>query len=310
MFKVQMFGSLVVDCGERQLSGRDFGGVKPKHLLEVLLINRGRAVTKDELADALWGDRLPRDQVATLEAYVSVLRTRLQPGAARRESIIITEPGAYRLDTSKVEVDLDEFDRLVMAAGSADRLHARQLLLEACDLVHGEVLEDRRYADCVQPLREHYRVEHVEALVRAAALFLTEPVEATEALRLAERSLAVDPLNEAAYRIVMKAANLIGRRDIAIRTYDRCAHVLATELNVEPSGATTALRDTIANETLPAPKPVVRPLIARLPIENKPALGKGAMSKPLSNHRCSRRRSVAPARPRHSVTSRNWPQTG
>ena len=310
MFKVQMFGPLVVDCGARQLSGRDFGGVKPKHLLEVLLINRGRAVTKDELADALWGDRLPRDQVATLEAYVSVLRTRLQPGAARRESMIITEPGAYRLDTSKVEVDLDEFDRLVTVAATADRLHARQVLLQACDLVHGEVLEDRRYADCVQAVREHYRLELVEALVKAAALFLTEPVEATEALRLAERSLVVDPLNEAAYRIVMKAANLIGRRDIAIRTYDRCAHVLAAELNVDPSVATTALRDTIANETLPAPKPVVRPLVARPTTENKPASGPTALTMPFANHRCSRRRSVAPARSRHSLTSRDWPQSG
>jgi hypothetical protein len=51
------------DRGEvnlRCLGPRDFGGVKPKQLLEALLIQRGRPLTKDQLAEMIWGDSPPR----------------------------------------------------------------------------------------------------------------------------------------------------------------------------------------------------------------------------------------------------------
>jgi hypothetical protein len=48
---VRMFGSLELDVAGRRLGVRDFGGLKPKRLLELLLIERGRPVPKDRLAD-------------------------------------------------------------------------------------------------------------------------------------------------------------------------------------------------------------------------------------------------------------------
>jgi DNA-binding SARP family transcriptional activator len=70
-------------------------------------------VTKDELIDHLWGERAPRDPIATLEAYVSVLRSNLQPGVSRDESVIATEAGAYRFVRERAIIDVDRFDAMI-----------------------------------------------------------------------------------------------------------------------------------------------------------------------------------------------------
>src|SRR5882757_324230 len=97
MIDIQIFGPLAVGAGGRWIGPRDFGGVKPKQVLEILLAARRQPVPKDRLADLLWGEKLPRHVSGALETYVSVLRSRLSaldPGAA---SLVVTEPGAYRL---------------------------------------------------------------------------------------------------------------------------------------------------------------------------------------------------------------------
>src|SRR5436309_14002506 len=56
----RLFGPLEVGCADgRHLGPRDFGGVKPKQVLEILLTERGRPVSKDRMADLLWGESLP-----------------------------------------------------------------------------------------------------------------------------------------------------------------------------------------------------------------------------------------------------------
>jgi hypothetical protein len=48
-----------VAAGGRRLGPRDLGGPKAKQVLELLLVARGHNVTKDRLADQLWGEALP-----------------------------------------------------------------------------------------------------------------------------------------------------------------------------------------------------------------------------------------------------------
>ena len=53
--------------------------------------------------------------------------------------------------------------------------------------------------------------------------------------------LARDPCWERAYRVMMTAHTRLGNRSLAMRCYQRCVEALRSELEVEPSPATTAL---------------------------------------------------------------------
>ena len=114
-----MFGPLEVTLAHRTVGARRFGGIKPRQLLEVLLLERGRPVSKDHIADCLWGQRLPVSAAATIETYVSQLRRIVG------RQVSHTEAGGYRVPAAAVDTDLDSFDALVRRAAAASGEHRR-----------------------------------------------------------------------------------------------------------------------------------------------------------------------------------------
>lgn len=241
---IQLFGPLSVTVGDTRLGPRDFGGVKPKQIFEVLLSARGRSVSKDRLADLLWGESLPQNVSGTLETYVSVLRRRIEANKGRSASVLVTEPGAYRLETDLVEIDVDRFDELVHRASQNEDQVARRLLEQALILVRGEILEDEPYAEWVEPLRNQYRQAVTQTLLEAADLALSEH-DHHAALAHSQHAVEVDPLNERAYRAIMMASYSLGRQRDALEAYDRCERMLTEELGVEPLEKTRSLHAAI-----------------------------------------------------------------
>jgi SARP family transcriptional regulator, regulator of embCAB operon len=222
--RARMFGSLAVETGGTCLGPRDFGGVKPRQLLEILLCERGRTVAKDQLADRLWGDSLPANVAATLETYVSNVRRLL--GGAKRESPLVTEPGAYRIDPARLPTDLDEFDALVQVG-------TRKALDEALDLVQGEVLANEPYGGWALRLREQYRARQLDILLRVAELTHTAGDFAAAVAR-AQQAIDLDVACERGHRAVMAGLRALGRTDEAMRAFQRCKQALRDELGVDP----------------------------------------------------------------------------
>jgi SARP family transcriptional regulator, regulator of embCAB operon len=99
-----MLGSFEVRVDGSRFGPRDLGGVKPKQLLEVLVLERGRLVPKDRIAELLWGEAPPQRVAATIETYVSVLRRRLGMGLGQGGRVILTEPGGYRVAAEEIAV--------------------------------------------------------------------------------------------------------------------------------------------------------------------------------------------------------------
>ncbi len=240
MLHVRLFGTTRVLDAARVLGPADFGGVKPRRILEALALHRGHQVTKDRLVDVLWADRPPRNHVATLESYVSLLRSRLQPGTTPRRSVIRTVPGGYLLDPIMVRSDLDQFDDLVARAEATSGALARRLLEQASALASGDLLAPPDETPWAEPVRADYRQRAVRAALRAAELALRDGA-ADAAARAAGRALGMDSLCEAAWRLVMRAHLATGRRDAALRSYRSCRRLLATELGIDPAPETRAV---------------------------------------------------------------------
>jgi DNA-binding SARP family transcriptional activator len=77
----------------------------------VLLLHANEVVSRDQLIDALWGERLPPSAAESLDAYVYRLRKLLGHDRLPRER------SGYLLRVGPGELDVDEFERLVARAG-------------------------------------------------------------------------------------------------------------------------------------------------------------------------------------------------
>ena len=238
--RIDVWGTLRVSIDGRVVTPRDFSGVKPKQLLEILVAERGHTVSKSRLAELLWTDTLPQNYPATLETYVSVMRQTLEPGGRARDSVVVTEPGGYRLDAEQTTVDIEQFDRLVRTAVDLSPVQALDRLNAALALVRGPVFEDEPYAGWADELRNAYAQKQVQVLIDAGRLSLITG-EAGAALALAEQAVSLDPLAEAAYQVLMTASYALWRQEEALRAFDRCRTLLADELGVDPMDETVAL---------------------------------------------------------------------
>jgi DNA-binding SARP family transcriptional activator/pimeloyl-ACP methyl ester carboxylesterase len=267
-----MFGSLELDIAGTALGPRDFGGIKPKQLLEILLLGRDRLVTKDRLADLLWGDRLPQRVTPTIETYVSVVRRQLGARGGQAAGLILTEPGGYRLARERVTTDLERFATLLRCAAAARPAERRAFLEAATALGAAELLADEPHADWVIADREHYRALQVQALIDLAECCI-ELHDHRAALAAVAQVLALEPASERAYRAAMVAHYALGDRDEAVRAHARCAAVLSGELGVPPAPETAELHLAILHDvdaaTLPGlgrPAAAIGRLRAALPI--------------------------------------------
>ncbi len=115
--------------------------------LAVLVVEAGRLVPADRLADLLWRGSPPPKVAASLHTTVAHLRRALEPGRAPRSagSVLVTAPPGYRLARETVEVDADVFERLLAEAGSLagrDDARAVALLDDALALWRGPALAE------------------------------------------------------------------------------------------------------------------------------------------------------------------------
>jgi DNA-binding SARP family transcriptional activator len=257
---VRLFGPIEVAAGGRRLGPRDLGGPKAKQVLELLLMARGHSVTKDRLADQLWGEALPKRAFAALENYVSVLRRHLD-GVGRGRDLVVTDPGGYRLAAERIDLDLDRFDERITAAGKAGTRMARKLLSEAAQAgARGDVLEDEPYAEWAEELRRTYRARLLGVHLDAAESALAER-DTRSAIDHAQAAMAIDPYAERAHRLAMLAHYAQGDQRESLAGYQRLRSLLSKDLGFEPTPRTQQVQAAILAQEDPAsllPRPLER----------------------------------------------------
>ncbi|VFQ45902.1 AfsR/SARP family transcriptional regulator [Desulfoluna butyratoxydans] len=230
--------------------------------LAVYLAVTGRAHTREKLADLLWPDQEQDKGRASLRRALSDITRTLGRSwlAADRETI-----GALASDL--VQVDVTRF-RTLLGMGRTGSLSAME---EALSLYTGSFLSGFHLNGA--PDFDHWRLEQAERLDREAAEIMKALSERYmtlgkkgEALEVARRLAALDPLDEEAHRRLMDLFVQAGRRDAALRQYETCRALLRTELAVDPDQETEALADAIRSHQKPVKKQ--KP---NLPISNLPA---------------------------------------
>jgi len=169
-------------------------GPKRRAVLALLALAQGRAVSVDQLVDALWPSEVPESGRQALHSHVSRLRGHLGAAAPRLETL---EAG-YRLALGRDDLDVAGA-RALLAQGRAhadqDPAAAHALLRKAHALWRGPVLADlHEVAPVATALVEQLHRDVTDTLVTSAVRAgLGEHV-----VGIATAALAVDPLRELA----------------------------------------------------------------------------------------------------------------
>jgi DNA-binding SARP family transcriptional activator len=231
---IDVLGGLRVRTGAATLGSRELGGAKPRRILLALLLHRGSPVSKDRLVSLLWDGSPPSCANGTLEAYVCILRKKLQPGQAARGSLITTVAGCYAIDMSRVDLDLVRYERLISAALSsqASATEALPMLHEAIELAESPLLPEEVDSEWLDDVRRIHTQQVRKDLVAAAHKVAGLPFGNAE--RWARQALESDPLDESAWNALLAAMEASGQHADGLQVYDQCRRLFAAELGCAP----------------------------------------------------------------------------
>src|SRR6266508_3776360 len=240
-------------------------------LLVGLLVQEGRPVSVDRLAEALWHGRPPGNPVNTLQTKVSQLRRTLEEAEPGGRDLVVYQPPGYLLRAERDAVDVQRFRDLVALAHQTEVPHTRAALLaEALGLWRGPALADfgeEEFARTTIARLEEQRLTALEIHAEARLELGQHRLLADELGELVARN----PLRERLRATYMRALYRAGRQSQALATYGELREDLARELGLDPSPELTALQLAILKQDPalarpPAAAPSAERLRTNLPV--------------------------------------------
>lgn len=243
--RVAICGKLAIEAGSVSVLERDFPARQGRRFWCYLVLERRRSVSRNELAEALWGDDVPDGWDAGLSAVASRLRAMLKPVA---DSIpgweLISDAGGYQLQLP-ADTFID-FERarygLHLAESATSHGDVNTALAEG--RVALEIAARGFLPGNELPWIELRRRQLRDIQIHAAEGLATSELRRNEPLRAereAEHLLTIDPLNETGYRIRMQAAVALGNGAGVVRAMTECRELLHSVAGMAPSPETVRM---------------------------------------------------------------------
>ena len=223
-FVFRILGPLEVEGASGPVA---LGGQRQRALLAALLLEAGRVVPTERLVDRLWGEEAPKTATTSLQNAISRLRRELG------EELLETRAPGYVLKVDPVQIDANQFERLLRSARGAAPRERRELLVQALSLWRGPALAEfafEQFAQAEIRRLEELRLVAVEERIDAD-LELGQHGDVVGEL---EALVAAHPLRESLRRQQMLALYRSGRQAEALDAYQEARARFVEELGIEP----------------------------------------------------------------------------
>ena len=242
--RVYLAGTLCLERGAVLVAERRFPGRQGRLAFAMLAGERDRALSKEELADELWGEAPPRAWDVALRALVSKLRSVLAEVGLDGQTALPQAFGCYQLRLPAgswvdLEAAADAIHRAETALRDGDLDAANGWALPASQIARRPLLPGEQGA-WVDRRRAQLAEIRVRALECRAAVLL-ERGDPVLAARDAQEVVDLEPFRETAYRLLMRAHVAAGNPAEALRVFERCRSTIGDELGTDPSPETQEL---------------------------------------------------------------------
>ncbi|WP_375001534.1 BTAD domain-containing putative transcriptional regulator [Aeromicrobium sp. CTD01-1L150] len=234
-------------------------GRRVRTLLAMLALSAGETVSTDALALGIWGDEPPEKVRASLQTYVSRLRTALGP------ELVTTDPGGYTLRVPREAVDLLRLGHRI-AGETDDRAEDERAVLTGALAQWREPLFGH---DSTPWLERHETPGWVEQQLIARERLIDLDMAAGHHTRcIAELTRLTEnhPLRESLWERLLLCLDRSGRTAEALEAFEELRTRLAEELGVDPAPALRAIHRDLLDKP-DHPDTWRRPTPRQLPID-------------------------------------------
>ncbi|MDX1931440.1 MAG: BTAD domain-containing putative transcriptional regulator [Capsulimonadales bacterium] len=215
-----------------------FSTRKTAGVLAYLASHRGKAISRDTLADVFWPDTDPESARNSLRVALNALRKLL--ATENSADILQTDRLTVRLDPAAFSTDLADFETTLREEARAGTLAEKiDLAARAHSLYRGPFL-DGWYEEWVDSEQNRLAEGHRNVLHRLTS-YLLEARDYERALDFASQAVHSDPLREESHRLVIRLHMAMGNPTAAMQQYRELERILRKELGAVPSGATRDL---------------------------------------------------------------------
>jgi DNA-binding SARP family transcriptional activator len=206
-------------------------------LFRLLLISPNRTQTHEQIIEAFWREKTPSSAKALLHQATSSLRHLLEPKLPGKfpSRYVLVEGGRVTLQLppgSWVDFEAFEFH------------YDRRQWAEAFALYRGDLFPDDRYEDWAVLPRERWRQMAIQVMIHVAREMLAAG-QFDRAIDACQRALALEPWQEEAVLLGMKAYIAQNNRAGAIRLYLALTQRLRDELGIAPQKMLQDLYQTL-----------------------------------------------------------------
>jgi len=213
---------------------------KSQALLAYLGAKPAQRVSRDKIASLLWSSTGPDQARQSLRQTLSGLRKELSQ--LSKDRILIEEGDLLGLDETLVDVDVATFEQLV-TSGSEEAL-ARAIAIYDGDFLDGFTINEERFDQWSLAERDRLRRMALRAHTQLAEMQMRRGA-IDDAVATVQKSLRIDPLQEATNRQLMRLYMQGGDFVNALQQFENFSRMLKRELRVEPDTETKALHRDI-----------------------------------------------------------------
>jgi LuxR family transcriptional regulator, maltose regulon positive regulatory protein len=232
---IKTFGVFQIQIGERLLTKDDWQRKKARDVFKYLLIHHKKAVTTEELADALW-QTSASDAATAMKTVISQIRKALEPtlSAYQPSAYLKSQDHAYRLEFgSDAEIDFITFKKCLEEAAQKNGDEKRTMLELAIGLYSGEFLKEDSFEEWSTATREQLKDSYLTAVTTLAKLY-RDAGERERALRLLNTSLETDRIYEPVLDLLFELLHAEKRTADLRKLYDECLLHYKKELSAKP----------------------------------------------------------------------------
>jgi predicted ATPase/DNA-binding SARP family transcriptional activator len=277
-FRVEVLGPVEAWVDGRRVA---LGGQRPRALLAVLALMRGRVVTSERLIDELWGEDPPARARDSLQMHVSRLRKALTEAGGDADRLV-SHAGGYVLELGPGARDVDRWEaalgraRRARAAGQLQA--ARMAIEEALGVWRGAPLGGASAHGLLDGERARLEEERLAATIEGIELDLKLGRHG-ELLGQLEALVIAQPFKERLVQLQMVALYRCGRQADALAAFHAARARFVEELGIEPGQPLRELHEDVLRhaDTLDAEPTPARPGARgerRLPVPPNRTIGR------------------------------------